>query len=187
MISDAEAEAQLDAVAKEAGQLRERLESMKAQAALLDLQEGQLAETAALLARFRDELDAIEAAQRSDPQAAGDRGSGPAGHGDDAAGVGASLGSGGPGPPSPRRVTGSTRFHYANAYGSVCSHQFLKFVVVALQVAHEVLHLHRGLVRKLEDLVAPFGIDQGVRGEAHGRRTPEQPTLAAAFLSGLAL
>ena len=56
-----EAERELDAIAREAGQLREDLESMRAQSALLDIQETHLAEMAALLARLREELDAIDA------------------------------------------------------------------------------------------------------------------------------
>ena len=56
-----EAERELDAIAREAGQLREDLESMRAQSALLDIQETHLAEMAMLLARLREELDAIDA------------------------------------------------------------------------------------------------------------------------------
>jgi site-specific DNA recombinase len=60
-IDEAEAETQLDAIAKEAGQLREDLESMRAQAALLDISEAHLTESAVLLGRLRDEMEAIEA------------------------------------------------------------------------------------------------------------------------------
>jgi site-specific DNA recombinase len=56
-----EAERELDAIAREAGQLREMLESMRAQSALLDIQEMHLSETAALLDRLRDELADIDA------------------------------------------------------------------------------------------------------------------------------
>ena len=60
-IDESEAEGQLDAIAKEAGQLRERLESMRAQAALIDASETFLTESAALLVSLRDELAEIEA------------------------------------------------------------------------------------------------------------------------------
>jgi site-specific DNA recombinase len=56
-----EAERELDAIAREAGQLREDLESMRAQSALVDIQEAHLTETAALLDRLRGELQAIDA------------------------------------------------------------------------------------------------------------------------------
>jgi site-specific DNA recombinase len=61
-IDESEAEAQLDAIAKEAGQLREQLEIMRAQAALIDASEAFLTESAALLVRLREELAEIEAA-----------------------------------------------------------------------------------------------------------------------------
>ncbi len=60
-ISDAEAERELDAIAREAGQLRELLESMRAQTALIEAQEAFLTDSAALLGRLRDELAEIEA------------------------------------------------------------------------------------------------------------------------------
>jgi site-specific DNA recombinase len=60
-IDEAEAEAQLDAIAKEAGQLRERLESMRAQAALIDASEAFLTESTAMLAQLRGELAEIDA------------------------------------------------------------------------------------------------------------------------------
>jgi site-specific DNA recombinase len=56
-----EAERELDAIAREAGQLREDLESMRAQSALLDIQEAHLTESAALLDRLRGELAEIDA------------------------------------------------------------------------------------------------------------------------------
>ena len=56
-----EAERELDAIAREAGQLREDLESMRAQSAPVDIQEAHLTETAALLDRLRGELQAIDA------------------------------------------------------------------------------------------------------------------------------
>jgi site-specific DNA recombinase len=56
-----EAERELDAIAREAGPLREELESMRAQSALVDIQEAHLTETAALLDRLRGELQAIDA------------------------------------------------------------------------------------------------------------------------------
>ncbi len=61
-IDETEAEAQLDAIAKEAGQLRERLESMRAQAALIDASEAFLTESTAMLAHLRGELTEIDAA-----------------------------------------------------------------------------------------------------------------------------
>lgn len=56
-----EAERELDAIAREAGQLREDLESMRAQSALIDIQEAHLTESTALLERLKDELAAIDA------------------------------------------------------------------------------------------------------------------------------
>jgi site-specific DNA recombinase len=56
-----EAERELDTIAREAGQLREDLESMRAQSALVDIQEAHLTETAALLKRLRGELHTIDA------------------------------------------------------------------------------------------------------------------------------
>jgi site-specific DNA recombinase len=61
-IDDEEADRQLDAIAREAGQLREDLEAMRAQAALIDAQEATLTEGTALLATLREELADIEAA-----------------------------------------------------------------------------------------------------------------------------
>ncbi len=55
-----EAEGQLEAIAREAGHLRESLESMRAQAALLEAQEAFLTDSALLLVRLRDELEEIE-------------------------------------------------------------------------------------------------------------------------------
>jgi site-specific DNA recombinase len=60
-IDEAEAEVQLDAIAKEAGQLREHLESMRAQAALIDASEAFLTESATLLTQLRGQLAEIEA------------------------------------------------------------------------------------------------------------------------------
>ncbi|HEY7031022.1 MAG TPA: recombinase family protein [Thermomicrobiales bacterium] len=60
-IDDDEADRELDAVAREAGQLRELIESLSAQAALVDAQEAYLTETAAALATLREELADIEA------------------------------------------------------------------------------------------------------------------------------
>jgi len=60
-ISDEEADRELDAIAREAGQLREDLESLCAQAALIEAQEAYLSESTALLARLGDELAQIEA------------------------------------------------------------------------------------------------------------------------------
>jgi site-specific DNA recombinase len=59
-ISAEEAEAQLDAVAHEAGQIRELLESMRAQAALIEAQEAELTDSAALLTRLHGELEEID-------------------------------------------------------------------------------------------------------------------------------
>ena len=55
-----EAETQLEAVSREAGQLRELLESMRAQVALIEAQEAEITNSAALLTHLRDELDEIE-------------------------------------------------------------------------------------------------------------------------------
>jgi site-specific DNA recombinase len=60
-ISDDEAERELDAVAKEAGKLREMIESLRAQTALVEAQESFLTDSAALLGRLKDELVEIEA------------------------------------------------------------------------------------------------------------------------------
>ncbi|HKG25645.1 MAG TPA: zinc ribbon domain-containing protein [Thermomicrobiales bacterium] len=60
--SDEEAQAQLDAVARHAGHLREELETLRARAALVEAQEATLAEGAALLATLQTELAAIEEA-----------------------------------------------------------------------------------------------------------------------------
>ena len=60
-ISDAEAERELDTVAREAGQIREMLESLRAQSALIEAQEAFLTDSATLLVRLRDELTDIEA------------------------------------------------------------------------------------------------------------------------------
>jgi site-specific DNA recombinase len=60
-ISDAEAERELDAIAKEAGQVREMIESMRAQTALIEAQEAFLTDSAALLSRLQDELADIDA------------------------------------------------------------------------------------------------------------------------------
>jgi site-specific DNA recombinase len=59
-IDETEAEAQLDMIAKEAGQLRERLESLRAQAALIDASEAFLTDSAALLGQLRGDLAEIE-------------------------------------------------------------------------------------------------------------------------------
>jgi hypothetical protein len=50
---------------RQAGQLREDLESMRAQSALVDIQEAHLIETAALLDPLRGELQAIDATNDS--------------------------------------------------------------------------------------------------------------------------
>ena len=62
VISDSDAENQLESIARESGQLREALESMRAQAALLDAQEIFLSDSMTMLARLREELEEIEAA-----------------------------------------------------------------------------------------------------------------------------
>jgi site-specific DNA recombinase len=56
-----ETEAQLEAISREAGVLREMLESQRAQAALIDAHETFLTESTTLLVRLRDELADIEA------------------------------------------------------------------------------------------------------------------------------
>lgn len=60
-ISADEAEMQLDAIAGEAGQLREDLESMRARSALLEAQESLLTDSATMLVRLQTELADIEA------------------------------------------------------------------------------------------------------------------------------
>jgi site-specific DNA recombinase len=60
VIDDSEAETQLDAIAREAGQLRESLEALRAQVALLDAQEAWLTDSTALLSTLRGELAQIE-------------------------------------------------------------------------------------------------------------------------------
>lgn len=60
-ISEVEAERELDAVAKEAAQLREIIESQRAQSALIDAQEAYLTESTLLLTRLQGELATIEA------------------------------------------------------------------------------------------------------------------------------
>jgi len=59
-ISDEEAEGQLQAIAKEAGHLREALESMRANSALLEAQEAFLTDSATLLLQLQYELADIE-------------------------------------------------------------------------------------------------------------------------------
>ncbi len=59
--SDEETERQLDAISREAGRLREELEALRAQTALVDAQEAYLTESTAMLAKLREELADIEA------------------------------------------------------------------------------------------------------------------------------
>jgi len=59
-ISTEEAEGQLDAIAHEAGTLREMLEGLRAQDALIQAQEAHLADAAVMLTRLWGELDEIE-------------------------------------------------------------------------------------------------------------------------------
>jgi site-specific DNA recombinase len=60
-ISDEEAERELAAIAREAAHLRETIESLRAQASLVDAQEAFLTDAAAMLGRFREDLAEIEA------------------------------------------------------------------------------------------------------------------------------
>jgi site-specific DNA recombinase len=60
-ISDDEAERELDAIAHEAAQLREILESQRSQVALIEAQESFMIESATLMGRLRHELQDIEA------------------------------------------------------------------------------------------------------------------------------
>jgi site-specific DNA recombinase len=60
-ISDTEAERELDAIAKEAGQVREMIESLRAQTALIEAQEAFLTDSATLLTQLQDELTEMEA------------------------------------------------------------------------------------------------------------------------------
>jgi site-specific DNA recombinase len=60
-ISDEQAERELDAIAREAAQLRQMVESLRAQASLVDVQEAFLTDVAAMAGRFREELTDIEA------------------------------------------------------------------------------------------------------------------------------
>jgi site-specific DNA recombinase len=60
-ISDAEAERELEAIAKEAGQVREMIESLRAQTALIEAQEAFLTDSATLLSQLQDELASMEA------------------------------------------------------------------------------------------------------------------------------
>ena len=59
--SDEETRAQLDAVAQEAGRLREELGTLRVRAALVEAQEATLTEGASLLSTLRDEPASIEA------------------------------------------------------------------------------------------------------------------------------
>jgi site-specific DNA recombinase len=60
-ISDAEVERELDAIAKEAAGVRELVESLRAQTALIEAQEAFLTDSAALLGRLQDDLADIDA------------------------------------------------------------------------------------------------------------------------------
>ena len=60
-ISDAEAERELDAIGKEAAGVREMIESLRSQNALVEAQEAFLTDSAALLARLREEVEEIDA------------------------------------------------------------------------------------------------------------------------------
>jgi site-specific DNA recombinase len=60
-ISDAEAERELDAIGREAANVREMIESLRAQTALIEAQEAFLTDSAALLGRLQDELAEIDA------------------------------------------------------------------------------------------------------------------------------
>jgi site-specific DNA recombinase len=59
-ISGEDAEHELDAVAREAGQLREELESMRAQAALIDAEETYITDSIAMLTVAREQLAEID-------------------------------------------------------------------------------------------------------------------------------
>jgi site-specific DNA recombinase len=60
-ISDAEAERELNAIAKEAAGVREMIESLRAQSSLIEAQEAFLTDSAALLGRLQGELADIDA------------------------------------------------------------------------------------------------------------------------------
>jgi site-specific DNA recombinase len=60
-ISDTEAERELDAIGREAAGVREMIESLRAQTALIEAQEAFLTDSAALLSRLHDELADIDA------------------------------------------------------------------------------------------------------------------------------
>lgn len=68
-LSTQETERKLDAIGREAGQLRESLEAMRAQSALTGIQEMRLSETAALMERLCDETVPQRRDRRSVPQA----------------------------------------------------------------------------------------------------------------------
>jgi hypothetical protein len=59
-VTEREAVARLDDVAREVGELRGMLEAMRAQEALAEAMESQLASAAAMLAQLRDCVDEIE-------------------------------------------------------------------------------------------------------------------------------
>lgn len=60
-ITDTEAERELDAIAKEAAGVREMIESLRAQTALVEAQEAFFTDSAALLSRLQGELSEIDA------------------------------------------------------------------------------------------------------------------------------
>jgi site-specific DNA recombinase len=60
-ISDAEAERELDSIGREAANIRELIESLRSQTALIEAQEAFLTDSAALLGRLRDEVHDIDA------------------------------------------------------------------------------------------------------------------------------
>lgn len=60
IIDDSDAETQLAAIARETGQLREAVETLRAQVALLDAQDAWLVDSTTLLSTLRDELAQIE-------------------------------------------------------------------------------------------------------------------------------
>ncbi len=60
----------------------------------------------------------------------------------------------------------------------------LELVVVALQIAHQLLHLDRGLVGQPQDAVATFRVEQGIERQTNPGSAPEESRLAAMFFAG---
>jgi cytochrome c biogenesis protein CcdA len=66
--------------------------------------------------------------------------------------------------------------------------QQLKLVVVTLQIPHELLHLNRRFVGKLQDFVPTFLIQERIERETNSGTTPEESSLTSGlFCSGISV